>query len=225
MAHHSMALRRLLIWLWQEHGAPKLNDLLVKRQGPRPRNKVVERDALDRLLAAAPPHLRLLILLCSDMAMRSGTASRVGPDDWSPERQEFRFETKFGTKQTLPATAEIAELIGKCSMESQQSFVRQLWPRNNPETPAVVAAASLRQQYGALAKRLNLDRGTRLHDLRRTTAVAVLKHTHDLRDVQAVLGHRSLVSTLWYLDHDLRPVKRSTLEIIKRPAWAKRGTG
>ena len=25
-------------------------------------------------------------------------------------------------------------------------------------------------------------------------------------------------STLWYLDHDLRPVKRATLEIIKRPA-------
>jgi site-specific recombinase XerC len=59
------------------------------------------------------------------------------------------------------------------------------------------------------------------HDLRRTTAVAMLRATHDLRDVQAILGHKNLTSTMWYLDHELRPVKRSTLELIKRPDWRK----
>ena len=55
--------------------------------------------------------------------------------------------------------------------------------------------------------------------LRRTAAVAMLEYTRDVRDVQALLGHRNLPSTLWYLDHDLRPIKRSTLELLKRPAW------
>jgi hypothetical protein len=35
--------------------------------------------------------------------------------------------------------------------------------------------------------------------------------------VQAFLGHLSLHSTVIYLDHDLRPVKRHTLELIKMP--------
>jgi len=45
----------------------------------------------------------------------------------------------------------------------------------------------------------------------------MLEATGDLRDVQAFLGHLSLHSTVIYLDHDLRPVKRHTLELIKRP--------
>jgi hypothetical protein len=39
--------------------------------------------------------------------------------------------------------------------------------------------------------------------------------------VQAFLGHLSLHSIVIYLDHDLRPVKRATLEIIKSAAWRK----
>jgi len=57
------------------------------------------------------------------------------------------------------------------------------------------------------------------HDLRRTTAVEFYKITHDLRAVQALLGHRNLPSTLWYLDHDATPVNRANLELIKNPNW------
>ena len=40
--------------------------------------------------------------------------------------------------------------------------------------------------------------------------------TGDLRAVQALLGHRTLIATIWYLDHDLKPVSRANLELIKR---------
>ena len=56
------------------------------------------------------------------------------------------------------------------------------------------------------------------HDLRRTTAVGMLEATGDLRDVQALLGHRSLASTISYLDHDFSPINRATLELIKLKA-------
>jgi site-specific recombinase XerC len=49
----------------------------------------------------------------------------------------------------------------------------------------------------------------------------MLEQTHDIRDVQALLGHSDLGSTFWYLDHDARPVSRSILEMLKRPAWRK----
>ena len=46
----------------------------------------------------------------------------------------------------------------------------------------------------------------------------MLEATGDLRDVQALLGHRSLASTIWYLDHDFSPINRATLELIKLKA-------
>lgn len=49
----------------------------------------------------------------------------------------------------------------------------------------------------------------------------MLHYTNDIREVQAILGHKNLQSTFWYLDHDMRPIKRSTLELIKSPAWRK----
>jgi integrase len=57
------------------------------------------------------------------------------------------------------------------------------------------------------------------HDLRRTAAVRMYEQPGDLRTVQALLGHRNLQSTLWYLDHDFRPVSRETLELIKYHPW------
>jgi site-specific recombinase XerC len=52
----------------------------------------------------------------------------------------------------------------------------------------------------------------------------MLKQTKDVRDVQALLGHRSLQSTIWYLDHDLRPVALANLEAIKRPFLVRKET-
>jgi integrase len=48
------------------------------------------------------------------------------------------------------------------------------------------------------------------------------QQTGDIRTVQALLGHRSMASTIWYLDHDLMPVPRATLELIKRPPGPER---
>jgi site-specific recombinase XerC len=51
----------------------------------------------------------------------------------------------------------------------------------------------------------------------------MLRYTGDVRKVQALLGHRTLQSTIWYLDHDLNPLDASTLEAIKKPhlVWSK----
>jgi site-specific recombinase XerC len=87
-----------------------------------------------------------------------------------------------------------------------------------------IRASTLSAKFHKLKDQVGITRKLTPHDLRRTTAVAMLEQSGDIRDVQALLGHRSLESTIWYLDHDLRQVKRSTLEIIKRPAWRKERT-
>lgn len=186
----------------------------------------MERSELDAILCAAPAHLQLWILLCSDLAIRSGTAARIAPHNYDRSQGVLRFITKRGAHLTLPVTAEIADLLHQCDMQNPASFVRQLWmrqPVHQGRTPAATGktADRLRVLFRRLCLSVGITRRIVLHDLRRTSAVAIYQHTGDLRDAQALLGHRSLQSTLWYLDHDIRPVKRATLELIKTPAWRK----
>ena len=219
-AEKAYALRRILRYLWEEHGAPKLDQHVRRYPDVRPRNVTATRAEIDALLDAAPPHLRLWLLFCSDLAIRSGTAARLTPANYDYERRRLRFVTKHNARQTLPVTEEIRELIERCDPNDPRPFVRQLWParrrskRLKPESDGIDA---LRLHYWQLCKDLKFTRRITPHDLRRTAAVAMLELTRDVRDVQALLGHRNLPSTLWYLDHDVRPIPRAHLELIKRP--------
>jgi hypothetical protein len=68
--------------------------MISKHPGLRPRNVTMTQQEIDSILAAAPDDIRLWLLLCSDLAMRSGTASRIGPTNYDPRRRELRFTTK-----------------------------------------------------------------------------------------------------------------------------------
>ena len=189
-----------------------------KYPGLRPRNVLVNDDERAALLAASPPHLRLWLLFCADLAIRSGTASRLAPAHYDQQRRTLTFTTKMGERLTLPTTRAIETLLNDCDMRNPETFVRQLWPRHRKTTthPQTCDQDTLQTAFRKLRRALGL-RELHPHDLRRTAAVAMYRHTHDLRDAQALLGHRSLNATLWYLDHDLRPVNRANLELIKLP--------
>jgi integrase len=191
----------------------------------------VDRDDFERLLNALPPHAKLWLLLCSDLALRSGTAANVGPGQYQPQNRTLEITTKYKARLTLPVTEEIRALIEQCDMDNPQPFIRQLWqaaPRSKAGRRPYKASLTNPTKNTAIARtvrdkmrELGITKWWTPHDLRRTTACAMYDQTHDLRDVQALLGHRNLASTIWYLDHRLRQVKRSNLELIKRPAWRK----
>lgn len=220
------ALRRILRWLWEYHASPRLDHVLRRYPGLRPRNVTATASELDRIFTAAPPHLRLWLLFCSDLAIRSGTAQRLAPEHYDQQQRTLTFVTKLGEKLTLPVTADVAELIDQCDPTNPVSFVRQLWleakPHGHPVNPHGTNGNTLNASFRALKLRLGITRKLTPHDLRRTAAVAMLRHTQDIRDVQALLGHRSLQSTVWYLDHDLRPVSRASLETIKKPILVRK---
>lgn len=201
----------------------------MRYPGLRPGNVTATDEERETLLFAARPAMRLFILLCSDLGIRSGTSCKLGPDDYDTEKRELRFVTKYGSKVTLPVTAEIETHLNLCDMRARNSpFVLQLarkedrgWRANLPEAGRPKSDGLFNHNFAKLKRQVGIERKITPHDLRRTTAVGMLEATGDVRSVRALLGHRSLQSTIWYLDHDLRPVKRSLLEIIKRPAGAK----
>lgn len=222
------ALKRILRWLWETHGAEKLDDCVSRYPGLRPRNVVVRDDERTRILAAATPPLRLWLLFCSDLAIRSGTAYKLGPEHYDAGRQELVFVTKYGENLTLPVTEEIAALLAECNLKYWEPFVAQLrrrywgWSGLLSEQQRRGMCNSMHRHFRLLLQSLEITRKLRPHDLRRTAAVRLYKATGDLRDVQSFLGHRSLNATLWYLDHDLRPMERKTLELIKRPVLERK---
>lgn len=219
-------MRQVLRWLWQYHGAPKLDEQVKHFAQGRPRNVCVTDAEKLIVLSSAPSHIRLWLLLCSDLALRSGTAVEMSGEHYDPVAKTLTFKTKCDESLSLPVTKEIAEMFGTCDIDSSDSFVRQLWRKNHTTQRkkskiTTGGRLSLNRVFRKLLVELKITRKLRPHDFRRTTAVAMLNATGDIREVQALLGHKNLQSTFWYLDHEMRQVKRTTLELIKRPAWRK----
>lgn len=176
------------------------------------------------ILQAAPPHLRCWLLLCSDLAIRSGTAAKITPENYDAATGNLTFTTKYGSKMTLPVTHELRVIFAGREFEQNVPYVAQL-PRGAYTTHHGVTRelkplgrmiqASLQHEFARLRRRLGITRKLTAHDFRRTTAVAIYEQTHDLRKVQAALGHAELNSTAWYLDHNLTPVALADLELAK----------
>lgn len=154
--------------------------------------------------------MRCFILLCSDLAMRSGTAVRISPSNYDAESGTVNFTTKKQTAQTLPVTSELRKIFdsaARCPVS--MPYVTFLSIKNGR------ARTSFTLSFKHLLRRIGVDDRIRPHDFRRTTAVNVLKVTHDIRDVQALLGHKRLATTMHYLDHGVTPVALQTLELAK----------
>ena len=217
-------LRQVLRWLWEEHGAPKLDGAVQRFPGIRPRNVTTNRETIEALLRKAAPGMQMLILLCSDLAIRSGTAIRMGPEHYDQETGTLQFRTKMDEALTLPVTNSIRRLIDKCNPENSRPFVAQLEDMNpsRHRKNRATGLKGLRLRFNELVKEVSPNKHITFHDLRRTAAVRMYEQTGDLRLVQALLGHRNLPSTIWYIDHELMPVSRATLELIKRPPGPER---
>jgi integrase len=151
--------------------------------------------------------MRCWLLMCSDLAMRSGTAAKIAPRHYDAARRTLTFSTKKGREMCLPVTDELNEILEPlANLDGDVPFVCHLHPWGH------IGSNNLRTSMWRLRKRLGLSRRFTPHDLRRTTAARVYDQTHDLRVVQAVLGHRHLSSTFHYLDHRNTPVTPTVLE-------------
>jgi integrase len=214
--------REALAYLADFHRAPRLSHLVRKISRPRPRNVTATADEIRAVLDACEGNrgLKLLVLLCSDEAIRSGTACRLGWQHYHPEWNALIFSTKWQEKLTLPVTEEVAELLRQTNSRDERPFVTQLWTHDRYMTKTTIDPATVTRHFQQAREAAGV-RYFRLHDLRRTTAVRVFRKTRDLNVVRSVLGHRDLASTVYYLDHDLVEVPRLLLEAVKPPRKEK----
>lgn len=221
------SMRMILNFLWEHHGAPKLDKYVPRYARVHPRNVTATREEIDLILNAASPSLRLWLLFCSDLAIRSGTAARLNGQCYDKAHGILRFVTKHKSTQTLPVTDEIRRILDPLDHHTLTPYVwqiRQADRKINAQFSKGWWRHSLDTEFIKVRKAVGIEKRITPHDLRRSTAVAILEETHDLRIVKDLLGHSDMKTTLWYIDHDLNPVSRSLLEIVKRPARRKERT-
>lgn len=193
-------------------GAPDLRHIVTRCPLPLPRDVHISEEQRTRILAAAPIGLRLQVLLCSDLALRQGSAMKLTPDNYNRDRHTLYITGKAGSRYELPATEEIEHLLNAA------------WPsKDGCATPYLQLLAGGRaasrsywqKQWRVVREKLALPRDIRPHDLRRTTAVRALETTGDIRIVQELLGHRSLSTTTRYLQQHLTRLTPAVLNQIK----------
>lgn len=183
---------------------------------PKPRPSVLSVDDFRRLLGACRGvRDRALLLLLADSGLRRAEAAALRWRDMDLASGRLRVVSGKGRKDRLAvvgpvtraALRELQELRGDGA--SQPVFGLTAWG------------------VGEAAKRLAKRAGTRVspHALRRFFAVGWLRNGGDLRSLQILLGHQSIVTTERYLalaDDDLVAAheRHSPVESLNRSGEA-----
>ena len=191
---------------------PTLSDAIPKVYQPAPRLTIATDEERESILTAANPALKFFLHLCADLGLRHRTAAVVSRANYNPHLRALTFKTKGDETQTLPVTPAIAATFERLPFHPNpyEPVVNLLRKKNHPgQQPG--PRPRFTKQWAKLKRELGIRADLRIHDLRRTVAEEVWDATHDLRTVQAQLGHRSPTTTARYLANrinhqDLAPV-------------------
>jgi integrase len=207
-----LLLRRLLRAIAGIAGTPALDTLVPKMRRPGPRTVIADPEELNRLLAAAPPWLRVIILLATHAALRSSDCVQAAPAHYDAERRTLSLiQKKTNQPITIPVTDTLAQYLeGVPPGDPRTPFYVQL--RGKPLTNFGINRAWQRAK-----RKAGVNPELTTHDLRRTAAVTLYQLTQDLRAVEQLLGHRSLNSTIGYLEHRDPAKLKPYLEALWKP--------
>ena len=115
----------MLRYLWEEAGAPKLDTYVARSSTPRPRSVIATRDEIETLKNHAPDDLRLFILLCADLAIRSGTAVKISPAEVRRRRATPPLLHKERRARRPARHRGIAELFDRLRRHNPEPFIRK----------------------------------------------------------------------------------------------------
>lgn len=171
-----------------------------------------------RLLAACPdPRARLVVTLMAQMGLRVGDVARIRVEDIDMHRQSLHVRAKGGRGEPthwepIPAEAWRALAPALDALPSSGPLVRS---HGNHAGRSAVSGKHLGRLLSDWMRAAGLKArawdGRSSHALRHTAAQHVLDGGADLRDVQHMLGHRTIRSTEKYVRRE-PPGLRAAME-------------
>lgn len=237
-------LRRTLNWAVSREYMPSspftrsgISVIRFDREDNR-RNRRVSEEEERRLIAAAPVHLRALIILALDTGVRAGEMLAIRVQDADLEAGEITLRaatTKSGKTRRVPiATQRLRSVIewfrtdasgkarpGKSPLITNDEGVGVGGFRTAWET-AVLKAHGYAPAKGKplrdakdnsltpAARRAYNDLNLHWHDLRHEYACRLAERGVPLTKIQYLLGHASVVTTERYVHHTVAELAKST---------------
>lgn len=204
-------LRRMvsqLRWPLQQHN-PRIR---LPRLPAAPVRGVTATPAeIEGAVRAATPGLKLALILAADSGLRYSEILSLRPHHWKPASHTITFKGKGDYERTVPVSARAEALFSV--LTGTEPFIQQLHPHKNHST--------INRQWNRLRRKLGMER-INIHDLRRTIATRLYTDTKDLRAPQALLGHKTLSSTIRYLAPIGEPALQQILSELIRPFKGER---
>lgn len=180
--------------------------LLLKENNKRLR--YLSAEEIGRLMAECPEHLRRIVECALHTGMRRGEILNL---KWSQIRNGFIYleKTKTNEARQVPINNDLAGLFKEIRKELRGEYVFTY--RKNEEKikdhtryrkrtevfPLGQSVGSVKTAFNGALKRAGIE-NFRFHDLRHTFASQLIMRGGTLKDVQEILGHKTMTMTLRY---------------------------
>jgi site-specific recombinase XerD len=157
---------------------------------------ILSRQEVERLLAAVKnPKHKAMLMTTYGGGLRVSELVRLRVSDIQADRMMIRVEQGKGRKDryTLLSKRVLAELRTYWRIKRSPVW---LFPgyRGNPMTPRTI-----QKTYRTAVERAGINRKGGIHTLRHCFATHLLEAGVDMRTIQLLMGHRSIISTMLYL--------------------------
>jgi integrase/recombinase XerD len=172
--------------------------LIPPRKTPSPLPEIFSVEEVERLVLS-PENIkhRVLLMLAYTAGLRVSELSRLRVDDIDSGRMMVRVVNGKGKKDryTLLSDRVLTELrLYWCQQLRSRSW---LFPGNIPGRPICSSTAS--RIYDKAKRACGLTKGAGIHTLRHCFATHLLEAGVDLRTIQELMGHNSILTTMRYL--------------------------
>jgi site-specific recombinase XerD len=190
---------------------------IPERKQPQQLPEVLSVEEVEQLLdAPSNPKHRILLRTAYATGLRVSELVRLQVNDIHSQRMLIRVDQGKGRKcrYTLLSPRLLAGLRDYFRMARPQTW---LFP--SPLIDGPISKSAAQRAYGNAKQRAGITRGRSIHTLRHCFATHLLEAGVDLKTIQELLGHRSILTTARYLRVSRKHLAatRSPLDLLPVP--------
>jgi integrase len=236
--NHELAIlkqlfRKAIAWGYLERGKDPAENV-KKLPEPKGRIRFLSVDEARRLLEAASPHLRPILITALETGMRRGEILRLTWNDVdSRNRTLYVAEAKNGAPRHVPMSARLKATLDALPRRLHSSYVftgsirktpaagKRKRPLNQPVGKVGKPFQDVDTSFENACRAAGIE-GFRFHDLRHTAASHMAMAGVPLKTIGEILGHKTAAMTERY-SHLTPEHKKQAVEML--PDWTGESTG
>lgn len=185
--HHTLS--KAVEWEMMEQNPFDQGKTLILKENNQ-RMRYLTKDEIGKLLDECPKYLKRIVECAINTGMRRGEILSL---KWSQIKDDFIYlkKTKTNESRQVPINDDLAQLFKRIRKDKQlrSEYVFS----NNGGKPL----NSVKKGFKATCRRAGIE-DFKFHDLRHTFASQMIMRGANLKDVQEILGHKTMAMTLRY---------------------------